>query len=105
LTQAVYRRLNLSRAECASIVEFILSEISARIAKGEKVKLSSFGSFRVRARGRRPGRNPKTGIEVSIAPRRVLTFKPSHALKASINGNAITEAKLERPDRAGHSPA
>ncbi|MBV8185370.1 MAG: integration host factor subunit alpha [Hyphomicrobiales bacterium] len=85
LTEAVYRKLGLSRTECASIVEFVLEEMSARIAKGEKVKLSSFGSFLVRSKGRRIGRNPKTGVEVPIEPRRVLVFKPSNILRARIN--------------------
>ena len=74
-----------SRTECASIVEFVLQEMSARITKGEKVKLSSFGSFLVRSKGRRIGRNPKTGVEVPIEPRRVLVFKPSNILRARIN--------------------
>src|SRR5215469_3915850 len=85
LTEAVYRKLGLSRTECASIVEFVLREMSDRIAKGEKVKLSSFGSFLVRSKGRRIGRNPKTGVEVPIEPRRVLVFKPSNILRARIN--------------------
>ena len=85
LTEAVYRKLGLSRTECASIVEFVLKEMSERIAKGEKVKLSSFGSFLVRSKGRRIGRNPKTGVEVPIEPRRVLVFKPSNILRARIN--------------------
>jgi integration host factor subunit alpha len=85
LTEAVYRKLGLSRTECASIVEFVLQEMSARITKGEKVKLSSFGSFLVRSKGRRIGRNPKTGVEVPIEPRRVLVFKPSNIFRARIN--------------------
>jgi integration host factor subunit alpha len=87
LTEAVYKKLGLSRTECASIVEFVLAEMSKRIAKGEKVKLSSFGSFLVRSKGRRIGRNPKTGVEVPIEPRRVLIFKPSNILRARINGH------------------
>ena len=85
LTEAVYRKLGLSRTECASIVEFVLAEMTKRIALGEKVKLSSFGSFIVRSKGRRIGRNPKTGVEVPIEPRRVLVFKPSNILRARIN--------------------
>ena len=87
LTEAVYRKLGLSRTECASIVEFVLDEMAKRIGIGEKVKLSSFGSFVVRSKGRRIGRNPKTGVEVPIEPRRVLVFKPSNILRARINRN------------------
>lgn len=86
LADAVYRRLGLSRAESASLVEMVLEEISAAIAQGENVKLSSFGSFRVRAKGTRIGRNPKTGVEVPITPRRVIAFKPSNVMKAVVNG-------------------
>ena len=78
LAEAVYRKLGLSRTESASIVEFVLKEMSDRIAKGEKVKLSSFGSFLVRSKGRRIGRNPKTGVEVPIEPRRVLVQTLEH---------------------------
>ena len=64
----------------------MLREISGAIARGETVKLSSFGSFVVRSKGERIGRNPKTGIEVPITPRRVMVFKPSNVLKSKING-------------------
>lgn len=89
LADAVYRAVGLSRAESAVMVETVLGEISDTIAGGETVKLSSFGSFLVRAKGERLGRNPKTGVEASISPRRVIVFKASHVLKARINGNAI----------------
>ena len=93
LTEAVYRKLGLSRTECASIVEFMLKEMSNRIAKGEKVKLSSFGTFAVRSKGGRMGRNPKTGEEVPINPRRVLVFRASHVLKAMINEGSGVKGK------------
>ena len=86
LADAVYRKLGLSRAESAALVETVLEEISAAIARGENVKLSSFGSFRVRSKGTRIGRNPKTGVEVPITPRRVIAFKPSNVMKAVVNG-------------------
>lgn len=89
LADAVYRAVGLSRAESAAMVETVLGEISDVIANGETVKLSSFGSFLVRAKGERVGRNPKTGVEASISPRRVIVFKASHVLKARINGNAV----------------
>lgn len=90
LSEAVYARLGLSRAESAELVELVLSEISDTLAKGETVKLSSFGSFVVREKGERIGRNPKTGIEVPITPRRVLVFKPSNVMKQRINGEDVT---------------
>ena len=86
LSEAVYQQLGLSRSESAELVEMVLQEISAAIARGETVKLSSFGSFVVRSKGERIGRNPKTGIEVPITPRRVMVFKPSNILKSRING-------------------
>jgi integration host factor subunit alpha len=90
LSEAVYSRLGLSRAESAELVELVLSEIGDTLAKGETVKLSSFGSFVVREKGERVGRNPKTGVEVPITPRRVLVFKPSNVMKQRINGEAVT---------------
>ena len=90
LADAVYRKLGLSRAESAALVEVVLEEITAAIARGENVKLSSFGSFRVRSKGTRMGRNPKTGVEVPITPRRVIAFKPSNVMKAVVNGATAT---------------
>lgn len=88
LTEAVYQEVGLSRNESAELVEAILNEISDAIARGEPVKISSFGSFTVRQKGERIGRNPKTGEEVPILPRRVLVFRPSHVLKNRINNSA-----------------
>ncbi len=86
LAEAVYQKVGLSRTESAAFVEMVLAEMSDTIARGETVKLSSFGSFVVRSKGERIGRNPKTGVEVPITPRRVMVFKPSNILKARING-------------------
>ena len=86
LSEAVYQKVGLSRTESAALVEAVLSEISDHLVQGKTVKLSSFGSFVVRDKGERIGRNPKTGIEVPIEPRRVMVFKPSNVLKARING-------------------
>jgi integration host factor subunit alpha len=86
LSEAVYQKVGLSRTESSALVESVLSEICDCLANGETVKLSSFGSFVVRDKGQRVGRNPKTGIEVPIDPRRVMVFKPSNVLKARING-------------------
>ncbi len=86
LSEAVYQEVGLSRNESAQLVESMLQEISAALTRGEVVKISSFGSFSVRQKGQRIGRNPKTGEEVPIQPRRVLVFRPSHVLKHQING-------------------
>ncbi len=85
LNEAVYQEVGLSRNESADLVESVLNEISESLVKGETVKVSSFGSFYVRQKGERVGRNPKTGEEVPILPRRVLVFRPSHVLKDRIN--------------------
>jgi len=87
LSEAVYQKVGLSRTESSALVERVLAEICASLSKGETVKLSSFGSFIVREKGERIGRNPKTGVEVPIEPRRVMVFKPSNVLKARINGS------------------
>ena len=88
LSEAVYQQLGLSRTDSAELVEMVLQEIAGALERGEAVKLSSFGSFVVRSKGERIGRNPKTGIEVPITPRRVMVFKPSNILKSRINGSA-----------------
>ncbi len=85
LSDAVYQEVGLSRRESAELVDSVLNEISDALVRGEKVKLSSFGSFMVRQKGERVGRNPKTGNEAPILPRRVLIFRASHALKSRIN--------------------
>ncbi|MEJ1158612.1 integration host factor subunit alpha [Prosthecomicrobium sp. N25] len=91
LCEAVYQKVGLSRTESADLVEMVLDEISDCLVRGESVKLSSFGSFMVRQKGERIGRNPKTGEEVPISPRRVMVFKPSNVLKQKIN-EALGEA-------------
>lgn len=85
LAEAVVRQVGLPRNESQDLVELILSEISTTLAAGESVKLSSFGSFGIREKGERIGRNPKTGKEVPITPRRVLVFRPSNVMKERIN--------------------
>jgi integration host factor subunit alpha len=89
LSEAVYRKVGLSRHESARLVEEVLGEITDTLAAGEDVKLSGFGSFLVRNKGERVGRNPKTGVEVPIEKRRVMVFKPSSNLKAHVNGEAV----------------
>jgi integration host factor subunit alpha len=89
LAEAVYQEVGLSRSESAQLVDAILSEISGALVEDwqEPVKISSFGTFTVREKGERIGRNPKTGEEVPILPRRVLVFRPSQVLKDRINGD------------------
>ena len=84
LAEAVYQQVGLSRKESAALVEQVLDEITERLIAGESVRLSSFGSFSVRHKGQRVGRNPKTGIEVPIAPRRVMTFRASQIMRDRI---------------------
>ena len=81
LGEAVFREVGLSRNDAAQMVESVLTHISDALVEGEQVKISSFGTFSVRDKGARVGRNPKTGEEVPIQPRRVLTFRPSHLMK------------------------
>jgi len=85
LSEAVFKEVGLSRNESADLVEAVLNEISDTLARGDTVKISSFGSFIVREKGERVGRNPKTGEEVPIKPRRVLVFRASHVLKDRVN--------------------
>ena len=89
LNEAVFSEVGLSRNESADLVESVLSHISDAMVKGEQVKISSFGTFSLRDKSARIGRNPKTGDEAAIAPRRVLTFRPSHLLKDRVaTGNS-----------------
>ena len=86
LSEAVHRQIGLSRSESADLVKSVLDLVSNTLEKGETVKLSSFGTFMVRQKNGRVGRNPKTGEEVPITPRRVLVFRPSQVMKNVING-------------------
>src|SRR3954452_3266269 len=85
LAEAVYQEVGLSRSESADLVDAILDEISGSLLQDGSVKISSFGTFAVRQKGHRVGRNPKTGQEVPIQPRRVLVFRASQVLKERIN--------------------
>lgn len=98
LCEAVYQAVGLSRTESADLVELVLEEICSSVVRGEAVKLSSFGSFVVRSKGERVGRNPKTGEEVPISPRRVMVFKPSNVLKQRINTKLLNGAGAVLPD-------
>lgn len=95
LGDAVYQEVRLSRSESADLVEQVLDEICDALVQGDGVKISSFGSFVVRQKGERTGRNPKTGEEVPILPRKVLVFRASNILKDRIN-DATSEAGTGR---------
>lgn len=84
LAETINRKMGLSRAESQALVEAIIDKMSDALAAGENVKISGFGSFVLRDKRERIGRNPKTGVEVPITPRRVLTFRPSQILKARV---------------------
>ncbi len=88
LSEAVYQEVGLSRNESAELVEAVLDAISENLVSGENVKISSFGSFIVRSKDGRIGRNPKTGEEVPIEPRRVLVFRPSQVLKTRVSSRS-----------------
>ncbi|HTI00124.1 MAG TPA: integration host factor subunit alpha [Acidisoma sp.] len=91
LAETIYAQVGLSRNESADLLEAVLERISAALESGESVKISGFGTFSVRQKGRRIGRNPKTGVEVPILPRRVLVFRPSQVLKGTVNGEVVDE--------------
>jgi len=93
LAESVYSTVGLSRTESAHLVERVLDLVSDALVKEEAVKLSSFGSFHVRSKSQRIGRNPKTGEEVPILPRKVLVFKPSNVLKNKINKSMVGTEK------------
>ena len=86
LADAVHSEIGLSRSESASIVERILHHMCHALSEGQNVKISGFGSFILRDKGERVGRNPKTGVEVPIAPRRVLTFRASQIMRERVSG-------------------
>ena len=86
LGEAVHRAVGLSRTESGELVKSAISLMSDALVDGENVKISSFGTFLGRQKKGRMGRNPKTGEEVPIAPRRVLVFRPSQLMKARVNG-------------------
>ncbi len=95
LADAVVEKVGLPRNESQELVELVLKEISSALADGDPVKLSSFGSFGIREKGERVGRNPKTGQEVPITPRRVLVFRPSNIMRERINAGLARRKAAE----------
>ena len=89
IADALYNEIGLSRSESSDLLETVIGEITKSLIKGDNVKISSFGSFSIRDKKQRIGRNPKTGEDAAISPRRVLTFRPSNILKNRVNGLSI----------------
>jgi len=87
LAEAVYREIGLSRSESSILVESMIGHISGALQRGENVKLAGFGTFSLRDKKERMGRNPKTGEDVPITSRRVLVFKPSQVLKERVDSS------------------
>src|ERR1700739_1849152 len=92
LTEAIYATVGLSRNESADLLELMLTRMADALPVGKSVKISGFGTFSVRQKGRRVGRNPKTGVEVPIMPRRVLVFRPSQMLRDALNSPSRSAA-------------
>jgi integration host factor subunit alpha len=86
IAERLNRQIGLSRAESAQLVEQVLELVAEALAQGQNVKISGFGTFVLRDKNERVGRNPKTGVEVPITPRRVLTFRPSQSLRDRVAG-------------------
>lgn len=89
LAEHIYSQVGLSRNESADLLEHVLERVAKELEDGNTVKISGFGTFSVRQKGRRTGRNPKTGVEVPILPRSVLVFRPSQLLRARVNGRQV----------------
>ena len=87
LADILNRQVGLSRTDASGMIESILGHIGDALLGGENVKISGFGTFVLRDKGERIGRNPKTGVEVPIAPRRVLTFRPSQQMRSRVLAN------------------
>ncbi len=101
LGNSVYREIGLSLSESMQLVDAFFEEIIAVLEEGDHVKLSSFGTFNLRDKNERVGRNPKTGVEVVITPRRVLSFNPSNILKETVNSNLGGHIRSSRQKAEG----
>jgi integration host factor subunit alpha len=86
ITEAIYEEIGLSRKDSGDVLDMIIEEIKSELSKGNDVKISSFGTFALRKKSARIGRNPKTGVEAAITPRTVISFKPSQILRKAVNG-------------------
>lgn len=103
LIEAVYDKVGFSKKEASDIVELVFETLKDTLQRGEKVKISGFGNFVVRHKRPRIGRNPQTGEEIEISERRVLTFKPSQVLRASLNKDL--ERSLQQKEAAAQQAA
>jgi integration host factor subunit alpha len=92
IANEVYERVGISKKEAAEIIEVVLDTIKGVLQKGETVKIAGFGNFVVRSKRARKGRNPKTGEEIGITPRRVVTFRPSQVFKKYVNSGNKEQA-------------
>ena len=95
LVECLFNELGLNKREAKEFVELFFERIRAALAEGEQVKISGFGNFGVRKKSPRPGRNPKTGEEIPISARRVVTFRASHKLKERVEQNAALRTKMK----------
>lgn len=87
ITEEIYARIGLSRKESSDILDMIIEEIKDELAAGNDVKISSFGTFSLHKKNARIGRNPRTGVEAVITPRKVVSFKPSQILRNAVSGD------------------
>jgi integration host factor subunit alpha len=88
MAESLFNELGLNKREARELVEMFFEDLRAALASGEQVKLSGFGNFDLRDKSERPGRNPKTGMEIPITARRVVTFRPGQKLKARVEAYA-----------------
>jgi integration host factor subunit alpha len=88
IAEALFDQLGLNKREARELVDLFFEELRASLATGEQIKLSGFGNFDLRDKNQRPGRNPKTGEEIPICARRVVTFRPGQKLKARVEAYA-----------------
>lgn len=98
IVEKVYQKIGFSKKEASELVEMVFDQLKNTLCNGEKVKISGFGNFVVRAKKERVGRNPQTGDQIKISARRVLTFRPSQVLKAILNGEDATGIKEDDDD-------
>ena len=98
IVEKVYDTIGFSKKEASELVEMVFIELKKTLQNGEKVKISGFGNFVVRAKNERVGRNPQTGEQIKISARRVLTFRPSQVLKAMLNGEEYSHLKDDEDD-------
>ncbi len=98
IVEKVYQKIGFSKKEASELVELVFNQLKTTLCSGEKVKISGFGNFVVRAKNERIGRNPQTGDQIKISARRVLTFRPSQVLKAILNGEDVTNIKEDDDD-------